>query len=391
MLAPPESLLGMMQRGRGAAYLHALGAAAGQIQNDLMWCIEFDPRWDANLEARWEVWEPIAEIVRLDPDGVLEVLRRAEQDGDDPVGRYDFRGPPGWPNRRVYPFLAGGFTAERGDLRVVELWREIIAGGRLWRLALDSLNEIPEHRPEVASLLAERARDPAFAETLADESMPIWWEDEEWAELGRHPVLVEIRVEEERRREEWRRRPRPPAPPAPPAPSRADAVEALLRGGEDMRSAAKVLSANPDEPTHALARRWLGSPTYRLRLVGSEILAACARNEDRAALLDALDASVEADEVYVTCHLLEALTCSPHASAVPAAERAFRVTPYSWARRRAARLLAAADPGRFATGLAHEALWDADEEVRAVAAASVDPALPGVSERIAEICSEEGD
>jgi hypothetical protein len=70
-LADPESLLGMLQRGRGKGYLAALEAVPETVWPLLFECITHDPRLDRNVEDREEYYAGLITATRMD----LEPLR----------------------------------------------------------------------------------------------------------------------------------------------------------------------------------------------------------------------------------------------------------------------------------------------------------------------------
>jgi hypothetical protein len=70
-LADPESLLGMLQRGRGKGYLGALEAAPETVWLLLFDCVTHDPRLDKQLEAREEYYASLILATGMD----LEPLR----------------------------------------------------------------------------------------------------------------------------------------------------------------------------------------------------------------------------------------------------------------------------------------------------------------------------
>jgi len=50
--APPDSLLGQLQCGRGAGFLRALQEDASVVRPLLLDCLLHDPRWDRQVETR---------------------------------------------------------------------------------------------------------------------------------------------------------------------------------------------------------------------------------------------------------------------------------------------------------------------------------------------------
>jgi hypothetical protein len=65
LLADPSSLLGQLQRGRGAGFLGALAADPNEVSPQLLTCILHDPRFDGQLERRAEYYACLAIHARL--------------------------------------------------------------------------------------------------------------------------------------------------------------------------------------------------------------------------------------------------------------------------------------------------------------------------------------
>ena len=79
LLAEPESLLGQLQRGRGAGFLAALAADAKVVRSLLLTCILHDPRFDAQLEHRADYYARLALHVHL-PLAPLEESLKSRTD-----------------------------------------------------------------------------------------------------------------------------------------------------------------------------------------------------------------------------------------------------------------------------------------------------------------------
>ena len=75
-IADPSTPLGMLQRGRGAAYLWARGAQPEEAARLLLRCLEEDPRWDRAVEDRTPLYVDVAHRVRLHPAPLLAILHQ---------------------------------------------------------------------------------------------------------------------------------------------------------------------------------------------------------------------------------------------------------------------------------------------------------------------------
>jgi hypothetical protein len=76
-LAPPDSLLGQLQRGRGAGYLWALTEPPATVHPLLIECITHDPRWDHQIEQREDYYARLAVRTGLNPTPLDNYLRTA--------------------------------------------------------------------------------------------------------------------------------------------------------------------------------------------------------------------------------------------------------------------------------------------------------------------------
>ncbi|MEU7141498.1 hypothetical protein ABZ942_18730 [Nocardia sp. NPDC046473] len=165
--AEPGTLLGMMQRGRGACYREARAepVAAGNL---VVECIVHDPRWDHQVEQRSWLYAMLV----ADSGIELSRLRAAYSGPVDPHGDSD-----AWLATGVLERLA-----RRGVNGAVTELRHYLRSGRDLDQALDRLIPFVEH-PEAEGLLndvLEIADDEQLASTLApfgqlrDLSAPPW-------------------------------------------------------------------------------------------------------------------------------------------------------------------------------------------------------------------------
>ena len=88
-------------------------------------------------------------------------------------------------------------------------------------------------------------------------------------------------------------------------------------------------------------------------------------SEDVPAIRAGFSRAWERDWTYEICSLVEALGRHPDHGPFPELRMVFTDVAYSYARRRAARSMAAVDPD-FSTLFADECLWDCEAETRLV-------------------------
>ena len=82
--APANSVLGLLQRGRGEGYRCVVSLPKHEAWPLLIECICNDPRLDSQVESRAEYYAEIALKIELDLSPIGDYLR--EYDGTDPSG-----------------------------------------------------------------------------------------------------------------------------------------------------------------------------------------------------------------------------------------------------------------------------------------------------------------
>lgn len=113
-LAPPDTLLGLLQRGRGLGWLRAAESPSAGRQA-LFDCVEDDPRWDRQVEDRVSYYSTLALQLGVTASDVIAVGRAGDEIGDlpdavalDMVKRGD---DSALPNLRARLALPGGADA----------------------------------------------------------------------------------------------------------------------------------------------------------------------------------------------------------------------------------------------------------------------------------------
>lgn len=81
-LAPPETLQGQLQRGRGAGYREALRRPAREVEALIFACLTGDPRWDQQVEERASYYAGL--LLHFESDlSPLETLLRGRREASE--------------------------------------------------------------------------------------------------------------------------------------------------------------------------------------------------------------------------------------------------------------------------------------------------------------------
>ena len=349
----PESLLGLLQRGRGAGWLGAV-ADPTNGRAALLDCLENDPRLDHQAESRASYYATLAMALEVPATEVAacadhrddewlvpEVLASMAARGDSHAQRLDDSDPRGGallntPVRR----------APRQELPPLDSpLADILAGEapRPRRAVLDRLTNTTDAR-EIAQLQAA-AQDPkAPGFRLALRVLGERGDDSLVASTGRFLATRPI-----------------------------GARRAAMIG---------YLTALPADVGLALARDWFGVDDGRAD-VATTLMARHAEPSDVPAVRAALAAMVN---TYAQCDLVDALARVPELGPYPELREVYVGACYSYLRRRAVRAIRATDPTHLAE-IAIECLWDCEEEIREMAAALV-PLTAPVTRRLLELADD---
>lgn len=128
-IATAETLLGQLQRGRGAGFLAALDMPRSQAWSLLIECITHDPRWDSQLEDRGGYYAALILASGMPLDPIARRLR--EQDGSQQ-----------WGGTLCIEVLA--HLARRRHASAALLLRQVAESAdtlELWQTAFDALME----------------------------------------------------------------------------------------------------------------------------------------------------------------------------------------------------------------------------------------------------------
>jgi hypothetical protein len=131
-LADPESLLGMLQRGRGKGYLAALEAAPETVWPLLFECVTNDPRLDRQCEERAEYYASLIVATRMDLEPLRSYVVQNDASGDDTSD---------WPVRLTLATVAC-LATDKKNAAAVGILRDYVSYGEDWKDALYTLAEI---------------------------------------------------------------------------------------------------------------------------------------------------------------------------------------------------------------------------------------------------------
>ncbi|WP_306355738.1 MULTISPECIES: hypothetical protein [unclassified Nocardia] len=399
--AEPDTLHGMIQRGRGACYPEALANRA-RASEYVIACIVRDPRWDHQVEER--AWLYAALIADLGID--LTRCRPAYTSPSDPHGDSD-----AWLATDVLALLA-----RRGvDGAVTEL-RHYLRTGRDLDQALARLLPFAEHS-EADGLLDDVlavADDERLAAALGpfgpfdDLSAPPW---PNWCRantrVGEVIALAEC----------TRTAHRTPAPDRAardrqrllaaavdrklidPTAARdlteerwentlltlsADLLDSTDTSAADRIALCRSLRTlrSPRTLTWARTHAGLRTPVQRTAL---SLFAERAEPADAPHLLELLTTAASPDtHIYTQHDLVTALGRLHHSPAAPTIEELFDNTVYSYLRTRCATELSHLTR-EFPVSRATECLYDCESRTRAIGIAHADLSLPEVRDRLAHI------
>jgi hypothetical protein len=331
----PNTDLGRLQRGRGSGWLRAADSDSGVTL--FLECLQSDPRWDHQVEARADYYATLALRLSVSPGALLPVSTEDDHEG--------FR------------------------LQILEAMAQRGSNEASRELAL--VPQVPDDREAktVTAELAPAKTEPTHTESDAPIELLLADSQLEY----RKAVLHRLRITQNTHEVEalhrasldsgspgWRLALRVLG-------SRGDttglpAAESVLivdATGADRASAFRYVKALPPSVSLPLARDWL-SHTDGRGAVAKSVLAVHAELIDIPAIRSAL---ADATDYYAVCSLVEALGRLAAAGPFPELHRVYEESAYSYARARAVDAMAATDP-EFAQRWATECLWDCEESTR---------------------------
>lgn len=404
-LSPPDTALGMLQRGRGEGFLAAKSMSNDEAQ-DLVWhCVVHDPRWDLQVESRSEYYALLVEELGID------------------LGRFSARSCPE-PFEDVDQRLVVGVLGElatRGHDLAGQVLLTHVAEGDQWDDAVYQLSVIPQehHLSQLVSVLEAR-----FSQEERAAIVDRWNTEIPWVEIaGDRPWVKQGFV----RREEWARS-RGKAPELPgmtedaatllaypwpfvlpkrlvhrltnmlrdgelemiveavKQPSSAQRVafevlgrlnnprglevaEAILKADESGPSrmgALRYLDRLESEHTLPLARAWYGLDDGR-SVAAEHALTRHAEPADVPLLIDQLRVNWAVRDFYSLCSYADALVRHPADVPWDLCAEIFEQAEYSYSRGVVAKTLITADGARFIEQFGTAAAFDCNSRVSELA------------------------
>lgn len=173
-LADPESLLGMLQRGRGKGYLAALEAARETVCPLLFECVTNDPRLDKQLEEREGYYGSLilATGMSLEP---FRSYQRQNDSQDD---------CPDW-SMSLLLWTLSYLADDKQDAAALEILREYVSYGQKWENVLRVLADAdtPTALGQTVAILCHRINSDAgilaqFKNAVQDNWKSYGWSDE---------------------------------------------------------------------------------------------------------------------------------------------------------------------------------------------------------------------
>jgi hypothetical protein len=433
--APGDSLLGQLQRGRGAAFLAARQMPRSSIWPLLNECIVRDPRLDRQVESRADFYAALVLETEMELNSLATHL--GDNDDADESGR-----------STPLTLSTLGALARRNYRNAAALLGDYVRRGFWWDMALEELvsTREPDFWRELDAAVAERCLNDARAgERIA------WWDRNEepwktWArtnarlnatigmarkESGRPEprdfpnltVADVLRLAREERRHGWKLREiiaelvepehfemlRAQVSVSEPErsmvalaglaklanPSMFDWLREFWSENSNMPGvlrhwAGRAMTSMPPSKTLPLAREWLEHPDWHFRTLAEDLMACHAGRDDVPRLRQAIGSALEDDEanIYRLCSLFEAFKHLPGIGRIPELELAFVEFRYSYGRARAAEAMFATDPKDFVQTYARECLWDCEESTRKFGCDTVNTEVAEVTERLRQLSND---
>ena len=131
--APADSLLGQLQRGRGAGFLRALREDASVVRPLLLDCLLHDPRWDRQVETRADYYAALIAHSALPLDPLDAHLRAAETDAHTLFDRVR--------NANSLALTTLRALSARGYAPAIPIMRAYLDYGESWDEAFEALME----------------------------------------------------------------------------------------------------------------------------------------------------------------------------------------------------------------------------------------------------------
>jgi hypothetical protein len=418
--APPNSTLGLLQRGRGEGYRRVVALPKSEAWGLLVECICNDPRLDSQAESRAEYYAEIALKVELDVGPIGDYLRE-----------YDDTDESGW-NTQLAVYTLDEL-ARRGHLAAAEMLLDYVRWGARWEQPFYNSGAV--RSDTFIKRLAEAFESRFPTDDELKEAIDCFFLDEEpWRSILRHsPRIAKFQINARKRSELKRRKDFSYLHSL--SVSQLLEQEITLANGHEFRKAIEkivvpadvelllshvsvakpavagvalaglaklappsifdwvtkfwsdnaglvgpilprlldTVIAMPSDFSLPLAREWLFHDRPHERRLAEQILQRHATPDDipslRFAIAEAL--KEDYDNVYRICNLVEAFRHLPDAGVIPELCDVFAQFRYSFGRMLTAKAMAVTAPAYFDEHFAFECLWDCEPGTRQLAAERV--------------------
>jgi hypothetical protein len=434
-IAAADSLLGKLQRGRGAGFL-----AARQEKPEIIWpllieCITQDPRLDKQVESRDNFYAAL--IVETG----MELKPLATH-----LYEYDDKDQSCWNTPLTVTTL--GSLAKRNYQNAVEILRDYVSWGNWWNWAIDEL-------VATQNLAAWANLDEVFCKRFSnDESLKgeLGWfsADEEpwktWSEQNarlrqftdslRQPIklleecdyknlsvaeILQLARKDARMRSKLRKTIVNVVKPddfdfllSQVSITEPDRSQIALAGlaklanpkmfewlrdfwsnNSEMRGVLRTriveaMSSLPSAQILPLARDWLNHGDWHFRCLAEDLMKRHATSDDVPLLRKEMAlALVDGDnQIYRLCDLIGAFKHLHGLGRIPELESVFVEFRYSYGRSRAAEAMLAVEKDFFVRTYAQECLWDCEDRTRALGCEAADLTDTITSERIKQLSTD---
>jgi hypothetical protein len=434
-IAAADSLLGKLQRGRGAGFLAARQEQPEKIWPLLVECITQDPRLDGQVESRDNFYAALVVETGME----LKPLAIHLRENDD-------KDQSGWNTPLTVTTL--GALAKRNYQDSVEILRDYVSWGNWWNWAIDEL--VSTKNKEAWANLDEvfwkrfgsyKSIEDELGWFNADEEPWKTWSKQnvqlgKFADFLRQPAkpleelndksitvakVLQLAEQDGRSRFNLRK-----AIAELVKPTDFEYLLSQVSIAEPKRSAialaglAKLAnpamfnwlrdfwSNNPEMPgalrrwvkdaiislpapqTLPLARDWLNHDDWHFRLLAEKLMQCHATLDDVPRLRKEIISALEDDEnqAYRLCSLIEAFKHLPELGRIPELESVFIEFRYSYGRSRVAEALFATNRDFFVRNYAQECLWDCEDRTRALGCEAADLTDKITSERIKQLSAD---
>jgi hypothetical protein len=422
-IAPAESLLGQLQRGRGEGYRQALNAPKIESHSVLLECITHDPRLDSQVESRDEYYaciavdtdfplKPLADHLRLHDDQsqgsssttlavttLTELAKRNYKEARNILCNYIGWGQWwNWPlndltnisdedlSRRIASAIEQHFPSEDALDEAMQSWPtrsftqlsefssriQTSTGKALAKISSASrmnLGDLTALSPkEILDLVGKdnyRQLDKRMANVVRPNDTGMLMEhlslDKPFSTFVALAGLAKLAPPSafSRLTELWAMIPEK----SDPAKPESNLCRVVLRQG-----LSRAILALPADVTSPLARTWFFDQDSRKHDLAEKLLQSHATQDDIPILREALRQMLADEEAEWRCFLIKAFFHLPDIGIIPELVDIFYRFRFSTGRGYAAEAIQVTSPDYFRDTLALECLWDCEEGTRALGA-----------------------